>query len=174
MTDDDIKAEYAARVTANVPAELKPLPVWLCWRYIGKEKDKLKRPKVPYYAGSKNPRAQNEELDSPKDRAQLVTFDVALAAYMTAQRPYDGLGIALGKVPSTDVHLSGIDLDDIALDDERAVKVLKVASSYAEVSPSGTGLKIFGYGDIGKEEKSKLHLEVYSEKRFFTITGRKL
>jgi hypothetical protein len=45
-------------------------------------------------------------------------------------------------------------------------------ASYAEISPSRTGCKIFGTRDIGTE-KTK-NLEIYSRGRFFTVTGEKL
>jgi putative DNA primase/helicase len=162
--------EYAKRVQANVPDELKRLPVWLCWRWVVDGKDKKK---VPYYHTGK-PRAGGKSLDTPNDRAQLVTFDEALAAFMKARRPYTGLGVALGLEPASNILLSGIDLDDIAPDDPRVRQIIKAAHSYAEISPSGTGLKIFGLNDIGEEKHTELHLEIYSRARYFTVTGQAL
>jgi hypothetical protein len=73
----------------------------------------------------------------------------------------------------------GIDLDDHRNPDTGeltpfAQKVLGLFPSYAEVSPSGTGIKIFGRGKLPagcpKQNKS-LGVEVYDGGRYFTVTG---
>ena len=78
-----------------------------------------------------------------------------------------------------DYVLSGIDLDNqrdpVSGElDERAQQILLAAESYAEVSPSGTGIKIFGIGDIGTDKRLNCTagLEIYSGGRFFTVTGQ--
>jgi primase-polymerase (primpol)-like protein len=60
--------------------------------------------------------------------------------------------LALGPVPHTSIVIAGIDVDacyDGGVLDARVQKVLKVANSYAEKSPSGRGIHILGIGDIG-------------------------
>jgi putative DNA primase/helicase len=47
-------------------------------------------------------------------------------------------------------------------------------NSYTEVSPSGTGLHIFVLAegaDIARHRKKDGFLEIYSEGRYFTVTG---
>jgi hypothetical protein len=162
------KTEYIARLVANVPDELKVLAIWLLWKSV-QRKGKEKPSKIPYYVSGAI-RGKDLELDCPEDRAQLVTFDDAVAAYKVGS--YTGVGVALGKVG--DKIVSGIDLDDILLDDDRAIQVVSKADSYTEKSPSRTGVKVFGIGDIGSVSESDQHLELYSSGRFFTVTGESL
>jgi putative DNA primase/helicase len=148
------------RIEANVPRMLLDLPVWL-----------LHRGKQPFYADGT---ARRGKLDSPEDRTRLVTFDeIQLALLMKGG---DGVGIALGPVPESEIVICGIDLDDCYTDDRlqgRAQGILNAAESYAEKSPSGTGLHILGLGDIGSTKlKDDLGgLEIYSRGRYFTVTG---
>lgn len=168
------KAHYIEQIRFNVPDKLLHLPVWLMWR----SEDPDNR-KVPYYCGGKR---RNGALDSPEDRAQLVTFEDAAQAFNSNRMT--GLGIALGEVPGEEIHLSGIDLDDVYEDqvgnrlDQRAIEIMAAANCYAERSPSGLGLKIFGIGDIGtlraKKKEGDAGLEIYSRARFFAVTARRL
>ncbi len=76
-------------------------------------------------------------------------------------------------MPDTAIHESGIDLDNcirVGVIAPKAQQIIDAAAgSYVERSPSGTGLKIFGTGDIGTTKESEL--EIYSAGRFFTVTG---
>lgn len=162
--------EYVARCREVAPAQ--HLAVWLLWKLINGRK-------VPFYAngalrGRKpDDREARLSLDSPEDRAQLVTFDAAAAAY--ARGGYDGLGIALGPVPGTDIHLAGIDLDHIALDDERVRHIVEAAHSYAEISPGGDGVHILGEGPTGLLSKADGNgAEIYDCERYFTFTARQI
>lgn len=160
----------AERVRANVPPELRALPVWLRWRAVPRD-GKEKPDKVPYYANGKR---RTGELDSPADRAKLVPFERALEQLNS--RTDAGLGVALGPVSDTSLILSGIDLDNSVKGEHVAPNAKAVIDaahgSYAEISPSLGGLKIFGTGDIGKEAKADL--EIYSRARFFTFTGERI
>jgi putative DNA primase/helicase len=79
----------------------------------------------------------------------------------------------VGFVFSTGDPYTGIDLDncvdesgDIAL---WALEVVRYFDSYTELSATGTGLHIILRGDIPNRRKGDV--EVYSSKRFFTVTG---
>jgi putative DNA primase/helicase len=155
--------ELIERIERNVPRSLLDLPAWL-----------LHRKKQPFYADG-TPRRGT--LDSPEDRARLVTFDQIVAALLI--HGADGVGIALGPVPSTDFVLSGIDLDHCYANgrlEQRAGAILAGAQSYGEKSPSGKGLHILGLGNIGttRESSGPVGLEIYSAARYFTVTGEAL
>jgi putative DNA primase/helicase len=68
---------------------------------------------------------------------------------------------------------TGIDLDDCAdADGEIALWALEIAryfDSYTELSASGSGLHIIVRGEVPNRRKDEV--EVYSSKRFFTVTG---
>lgn len=67
----------------------------------------------------------------------------------------------------------GIDLDDCVKDgviNDYAMGILKKCNSYAEFSPSKTGVHIICKGSIPRAVKTPT-LEIYCEKRYFTMTG---
>ena len=81
----------------------------------------------------------------------------------------DGVGIVLGD-------LAGIDLDKcrhpatgvISAD---ALGIIGEVDSYTEVSPSQTGVHILIKGSLPPGGRRKNGLELYAERRYFTVTG---
>jgi primase-polymerase (primpol)-like protein len=56
-----------------------------------------------------------------------------------------------------------------------AVEILRSLGTYAEVSPSGTGVKAIGIGGLDPEgPKRRGAVEVYDRNRYFALTGRTL
>lgn len=142
-----------------IPAELRALDRWLNWRY---ELCSRKWTKVPCVAGS-------DHRASVTNRNHWREFDTALAG---AERPGYGLGFVLGD------GIAGVDLDDCVDPTIQSIApwaeyVIEALSSYAEVSPSGTGVKIFVRGSLPEPGKGikRPEIEVYDRDRFFTITG---
>jgi regulatory protein RepA len=162
-------SDYLERVRTNAPPAMLALPVWLAWRSVPTPGEKPR--KVPFYCDGA---PRHGTLDAPEDRARLLTFDQAAETFDPAR--FTGLGVALGAVPGEELVLAGIDLDDIAADDPRTLEVLGAADSYAETSPSGAGLKVFGTGAIGttKAQRDGAGLEIYSGARYFTVTGERV
>jgi putative DNA primase/helicase len=152
--------ELFERIESHVPRTLLDLPVWL-----------LHREKQPFY---ENGSPRRGKLDSPQDRAKLVTYEKIMMALFI--HGGDGVGVALGAVPGTNLILSGIDLDHCYIDGQlegRAAAILEAARSYGEKSPSGIGMHILGFGNIGttKTNSGPVGLEIYSAARYFTVTG---
>mgnify|MGYP000505854781 CR=1 FL=1 len=87
---------------------------------------------------------------------------------------FDGIGMTLGA------DVQGIDLDDCRDPEtgelnELAQEVLNRIDGYAEVSPSGTGIKLFAKTNLdGSRTKKEAGVELYREGRYFTVTGRVL
>lgn len=156
----------------QVPVELMDLNRWVLWRDVN---------------GRKRPFTRTGASASVADPATWCSFIAAFAAYQAGT--YTGVGVVLGE------GLVGIDLDDVrdpATGEIHpdAQRILEHSGSYAEVSPSGTGLKIFGSGQWagfpdavvdGKKRTSKNRrpfadgeIEVYGDVRYFTVTGRKI
>jgi hypothetical protein len=52
-----------------------------------------------------------------------------------------------------------------------AKAIIRRLNSYTEISPSGTGLRIFIRGELPPYGRRKGHIEIYSHARFLTITG---
>lgn len=152
---------------------MRAAPIWLLWKAVI-ESGKSKPRKVPYYL---NGAARNGTLDSPEDRAQLGTYEQAAAAYGNSGGAYAGLAIALGP-DGRGGHWQGIDLDDMVAKDVTDIADMWTRGpcaglGYVEVSPSGNGIHLVGYGrpfqSLGSNSSG---IEAYAGGRFFTFTGR--
>jgi primase-polymerase (primpol)-like protein len=115
---------------------------------------------------AKVPKTVHGRAASSTDPATWSTFDQALASHVG-----DGLGFVLAgdgiACIDLDHCLEGGDLADWARE------VLGLAGpTYVEVSPSGTGLHIFGKGVVGKGHRRD-GVECYDRGRYMTITGRR-
>jgi len=139
----------------SIPEELRVRPQWVVWKAVGDKPEK-----VPYSARSGR-RASSTDL------LTWSTFQEALEAYENGD--YAGLGFVFS---SADPY-TGIDLDDcVDADGEIALWALEIVryfDSYTELSATSSGLHIIVRGDVPNRRKG--NIEVYSSKRFFTVTG---
>lgn len=151
---------------SSIPLELRNTARWLVWwyKFDGYKKDtgEPKWRKVPATAENR--------WASPVDPANWTSFDDAYDLFLTGD--YDGIGFAF----SDDDDLVGIDIDDCITNGKlsaAAQEVLDRIEGYAEVSPSGTGIKIFtrAAGSFGSKSGN---FEAYSVGRYFTVTGKVL
>lgn len=154
----------------RVPSALRALKGWLLWRV--EERDG-KRLKVPCYVGGGRRRGVQ---GSDADRARLATFDDACAAYLS-QDGWAGLGLAM--LP--DWGLVALDFDACVVGGAVVPEVLQaVGGTYAEISPSGAGVRAFVRG-VGPDRKSPKDVargvwgfESFHGKGFVTVTGNVL
>jgi primase-polymerase (primpol)-like protein len=148
----------------NVPDDLRERDQWLLWR---SEMVKDREEKVPYSV--RGSRA------SSTDPRTWSSFEVALNAWCRNPRGYSGLGfvfIAGGG-------LVGIDLDDCLDSDEPKPWAQPIIEhffdTYMEMSPSGTGIKIWARGSLPANlpgvKVSDGQIEMYDHARYFTVTG---
>ncbi|OMI34383.1 hypothetical protein SPAR_36406 [Streptomyces sparsogenes DSM 40356] len=97
--------------------------------------------------------------------------------YRTATRSTAGAG--LGFVLSAEDRLACIDLDHALADGEllpwaREI-VDRLPRTYIEVSPSGQGLHVWGYGEVGRGRRirrGEVAVEVYDRERYICMTRR--
>lgn len=151
----------------RVPPELRKLPRWVCWRM---EQGR----KVPY-----DPKALNARASST-DPTTWATFEEAQTAYLERVGDADAFSGA-GIVLNGD-GLAGMDIDHCVKDgkpDPAALELLdSLGAAYVEISPSGTGLRAFGYAERlesgCKGTLNGLDVELYSTERYLTLTGRTL
>lgn len=170
--------EYAfspqAGPTASVLDDLKAQPVWLLWRSEPNADPKKKPHKVPYYVGGGR---REGALDSPEDRAKLVTFAEAAAKHEMLAGTFEGLAIALGP-DGRGGYWQGVDLDDMVVTGVTDVADLWTRGrcaglGYVEASPSGKGLHLIGYGrQFQTLGPNSCGIEAYAGGRFFTFTGK--
>lgn len=155
----------------DAPAELRGLPAWIMWRlerYPGEDKPR----KVPYWT---NGQKRHGHQGSPEDRARLVTFDAAKAA--AARSGYDGVGFC----PLPDWGITALDFDRCIDEMGRipAEIVDIVSNTYAEYSPSGTGIRAFVKGQLGNHKSrngagADWGVETFASSGFVTFTGHPL
>ena len=142
----------------SIPEELRVRPQWVVWKALG---DMLA--KVPHSA-------RTGRKASSTDLLTWGTFEEALQAYENGE--YDGVGFVFS---SADPY-TGVDLDDCVDEDGEialwALEIVRYFDSYTELSATGTGLHIIVRGNVPNRRKGDL--EVYSSKRFFTVTGHVL
>ena len=140
----------------NIPRELKARPQWVVWKAVGDKPEK-----VPYSA-------RTGRKASSTDLLTWSSFEEAREAMKTGE--YSGLGFVF----SSGDPYTGLDLDDCVEPQTGhvaawAMEIVEQLDSYAELSASGTGVHVIVEGDVPNRRKGKV--EIYSSKRFFTITG---
>lgn len=159
---------YSRRIPERheLPPELTALRCWLPFKYKPKPNGKLGKPPV-------NPRTGQFSGWSNPD--VWLTFDEAKDFAEANGLP--GVGVVL----SPSEPLAGIDLDecrDPATGEltELAMGIVREADSYTEVSPSGTGIRIFLHGGFGgfAGKDHKLGIELSEDAGFLTATGNHL
>jgi putative DNA primase/helicase len=148
----------------NIPAELKTIDRWVMWRLVQKTKPNGEKvwTKVPF--------AVDGSAGSSTNSTTWSTYDDVCDALIMGGN-FDGIGFVLGD------DIQGIDLDDCRDPQtgeltELAVEVLADVDGYAEVSPSGTGIKVFARTNLdGSRTKKEVGVELYCSGRYFTVTG---
>ncbi len=157
------------RVLEHAPAVLRQRRQWVCWTFITRDDKPTKCPVSPR-SGS------NADSTNP---ATWATFDDAVAAWRS--NGYAGVGYVF----AAEDPFCGIDLDD-CIDEAgivvpAACAIIQSLDSYAEVSPSGRGVKVFiagrkpeGVGCRSKAISGFKEIEIYDRDRFFTVTGQHL
>ena len=143
----------------NIPPELKVLPQWVCWKWENRDGE----PTKPLY---------NSKTGKKASHSDPSTWGLFEDAVNTSKKGFDGIGFVF----SPDDPFCGIDLDEcrdpVSGKIERwAEKLIQEFDSYTEVSPSGTGLKIFLKGQLSGGGIKTKHVEVYDRTRYFTVTG---
>jgi hypothetical protein len=152
---------------AQFPAELKLLRNWVLWRYLPPKSGGGKWRKVPF-----QPRGEPARTT---DRATWSRFEECCAAY--AQGGYDGVGFVFdGEIGADGLCYCGIDFDACVRDgtnvDSLARKRLYLLNTYTEWSVSCTGFHCIARVEPLDRIVKFDGVEVYTEKRFFTFTGR--
>lgn len=139
---------------------LKSRDKWVAWKYVMRDGRKTKPPVNPH----------NGRMARNNKEEDWGSYEQA-----TARAKKDGLP-GVGYVLTEDDGLTGIDLDHVR--DEKtgelepwAEEILNYAETYAEISPSGTGIRLFCLGKIDRViKKDAMGIEMYAKGRYLTIT----
>ena len=143
----------------NVLNELTRTDHWVLWCW--EERDGTWT-KPPYQVNGQYASSTNPET--------WVSFSEAVSAYYKGG--FDGIGFVVTKETS----IVGVDLDhcrDLETGDIEpwALRIVKILNSYTEITPSGTGLRIFIRGKLPPEGRKRGNIEMYDNGRFLTVTG---
>jgi putative DNA primase/helicase len=145
----------------NIPEELRRRRQFVVYKL---EERSGKITKVPYIAGGVG-------KASSTDSETWRTFEEAVQALQTGR--YDGIGFMFSSGdPYAGVDLDGCRDPETGELEEWAAKIVQDLDGYTEVSPSGKGVHIIVRGKAPNKKRG--HVEAYSERRFFTMTGRML
>lgn len=145
-------------VRAATPPELRELDQWMCW-------SRERGTKIPKIAGT-------SRRASSTDPKTWRPFEECVEAFEKYPGRYAGVGFVFTK---SDPY-AGVDLDDVrnpktGVLAPRAAEIVARLDSYVEVSPSGTGVKLWVRARLDRAKK-KPGIEVYPHGRYFTVTGR--
>lgn len=149
-------------ITENVPTELANYPQWVSWSGTLGENGKTRKIPISPKSGRF---AQTNASGSWGTFEETIKFS----------REHNLPGI--GFVFSEHDDFVGIDFDDCldpatgAIDPE-ALKVINRLDTYTEISPSGRGIHVIAKGKLPAGSRKSGKVEIYDERRFFTITGR--
>jgi len=151
---------------SNIPDELKRINRWVLWKLlpVGDQE--------PYDNWKKMPCTVKGAPASSSNPQTWTDFFSVQEAYNKGG--FSGVGFIFNGS-----DLMGIDIDDCRSEDgtlsDFAKEILENVQGYAEVSPSGTGIKIFTRADIDKAHVDhSIGLEIYNKGRYFTVTGHVL
>ena len=170
-TEQATAIPVALRHISNVPQELQNETSWILWRYFYRNG---KARKVPW---------------SVYDKAASSTDSTTWAAFDTVvEKLREGYHAGIGFVFAEDSLFCGVDLDGCRNPktgeiDEWAIPWIDALNSYTEVSPSGTGVKVFCQSSLSlkginqKIDEPNLYgkepgIEVYTSGRYFAVTGQ--
>ncbi len=158
----------------TIPDELKTRDQFLCWDWEFRDPRWTKPPL----------RARGSGYAKSTDPTTWAPFDVAIAAYQ--QRDLAGIGFAL----TADDTFFFLDLDHCRDPETGEISawarpILRLfRHTYQEVSPTGTGIKIIGVGQISGDKHTKpmdgkpgakpgAKVELFDTEKYTTLTGHR-
>jgi hypothetical protein len=163
------------RTPLEIPAALAPLveqPRWVVWKWVAGKGGK--RTKPPFKGCSP------DQYASSTDAATWCNFPVAMRAY--CERKADGIGFALSSG-----EIGAFDIDDCRNAETGevhpwALELVRRCASYAEVTPSGTGIRIIGaasgvplHRKFAVPNANGMCIEIYRRAdRYITISGAQI
>lgn len=157
---------FVAPKADAVPQELLSIDHWVAWRYelrLDRKTGKMKATKVPI-----DPLTGSNAKSNT--RSTWGTFEQAWDCYQRCG--LDGVGFVLTR----EIEIVGIDVDhcrdpETGVCDDEALAIVREIDSYTEISPSGTGIRIFARGVLPNGWRKRGRIEMYDSGRYLTVTG---
>jgi P4 family phage/plasmid primase-like protien len=153
----------------NIPIELKKTPRWVLWRLLEKgDENNTSWAKVP---------SQTNGLPASSTNPEHWTDFISVQdAYQSNPAKFAGIGFVF----TAEDNLVGVDLDDcydqhIGFTNAAMQQIANSIEGYMEISPSGTGVKIFTRAEqFAAHADHAMGFEAYATGRYFTVTGHHL
>jgi len=156
----------------NIPDSLRHLPQWVLWHLVSRDGVETK---IPCSISGQPARAN--------DPRTWHAYNDVVAAYNPDRDA--GLGFMFAETdPFCGIDLDGCRDPATGQIDSWAVQIITDLESYAEVSPSGTGVKIWIMGRLPDGVRHKYEIpdtpaihgkqpaiEAYDTRRYFAVTG---
>ena len=173
----------AQELLQNVPADLLQLPHWVCWWSVVGEGKQVKLPggRMTTKPLPVQPKAHKLPIN-PKTGNHAATDNPK--TWTTVQEAIAGLAkwgvTGVGFVGTKECGLVLTDLDhcrepETGIIAPWARAIVENVNSYTEISPSGTGLHIWAYGEKPpegcKKDFESGQVEMYVTERYLTVTG---
>lgn len=173
MTVADSKPSALPVDLARIAPDLKAIARWVLWRYVPRPRPNSTThwAKVPFQASGRQAASTK-----PGTWASYDTVVDALIMGGEDGLPFDGIGFVF----TDEDDVVGIDLDDCrdpitGVLNATATETLERIDGYAEISPSGTGLKLFTRMELARSHKDDSKgIEMYRDGRYFTVTGHQI
>lgn len=154
-----------------IPTQMLEAPRWILWRLEQRDKQPTK---VPYDAKT----FHHAKTNDPSTWCDYATAEASLKSGGN----FTGLGFVLGD------GFAGVDIDGCMTGNDIqpwAWSIIRTLESYSEVSPSGTGVKIFLLAELERGRKKLMGsplveggkvpgLEIYGTGRYFAVTGEEI
>jgi predicted DNA-binding transcriptional regulator AlpA len=154
----------------NVPFQKIP-GIWLNWRAIPSKHNSKPR-KVPYQPDNPDLCAKTNDVSHCSD------YDTARLNYDLEPGKIEGIGINLHALDPDKHPVTALDLDNCLDPNTRklepwAAEIVDACKTYAEVSPSGRGVRLFydGMFEGGYFTKGSLECYISGTVRYVTLTG---
>jgi putative DNA primase/helicase len=154
----------------SIPAVLRGLERWVMWRYVedvDEDTGEVNWDKPPV-------NARTGMLASSTNPETWSKFIPTFVAYRLGG--LDGVGFVL-HVNDGEPAIIAIDLDhcrdpETGVIDDWATDIIRKLNSYTEVSPSGSGIRVFLLGRLPLRGRKKGRYENYETGRYVTVTGQ--
>jgi len=159
---------------SGIPEELQQVAQWCLWRVVDRDGHVTK---LPYQI--------NCLMAKSNDPETWATYEQAISRYLLGS--WDGIGFVFSdEDPYCGVDLDGCRNPETGVVVPWAKKIILDFATYAEVSPSGTGVKLWVRGDwpfdghkqiltdVEKVSDKTPAVEVYDSVRYFAVTGNVL
>ena len=173
---------YLRPTFETMPAELKPLKIWVLWVPVWNGSKWTKRPIQPsgYGASVTNPRhwSSFEEVKQAYEHAvQRGHIELREKGNPPQRVPIGGVGFVFDGQPDEEgLVFAGVDFDSVISADYKeigslAAERVKRLKSYCERSVSGRGLHSIVKARPLRAGIAHGGVEMYTKGRFFTMTG---